>query len=184
LLRKKAVRSPDAGPQQLVAFGLVVPERQLRVVPERNDALLSSLAPNLDLLRQEVDVHPVDSAQLRQTHPRRVEQLEDRAIPHVPKLSLLRLQLGRLKQQLDLRSIEVAGQILVLLRRRDAARRVRFHLFVQVQVLVKASHGRERAPDRALIELPPRHVREKAADGEPVETLPRPFANAVVVPEK
>src|SRR5438034_7610058 len=54
--------------QQLVALRLVVPQRQLRVIAERNDALLPSLPTHLHLLREQIDVHPIDSAQLRQAH--------------------------------------------------------------------------------------------------------------------
>src|SRR5215208_3543176 len=100
------------------------------MVPERNDALLSSFAAHLYLLRQEIDVHAVDSAQLRQAHPGRVEQLQYRQVSHVGKLSFLCPDAGGLKENLDLRAIQITRKVLVRLRSLHTARGVRLDLFV------------------------------------------------------
>src|SRR6185437_12438230 len=120
---------PDRA-QELVALRLVIPQRELRVVTDRDDSLLPALAANLHLLRQQIDVHSIDSAQLRQSHASRIEQLQDRAVPDVTESTFLRLQLGGLKEQLDLRAIEISRQIFVLLRDTYSARRIGIHLFV------------------------------------------------------
>src|SRR5688572_29248060 len=160
-----AVRRLSHSPQQLVALRLVVPERKLRVVTDRDNPLFPSLATHFHLLRQEIDVHPVDAAQLGQSHPRRVKQLEDRGIPHVGELSFPCFQLRRLKQQLYLRAIEIARQILVLLGRIHTSRRIDVYLLAPMQVLVEAPHRRETAGDRALVQLFPREMCEKSKIG-------------------
>src|SRR6185503_15321822 len=101
----------------------------------------------------QVDVHPIDSSQLGQSHPRRVEQLEDRAVSYVGEFSFLRLQLGRLKQQLDLGTIEIARQVFVLLQSFDGARRIGIDQLVAMQIPVETPHGRKGARDRPLVEL-------------------------------
>ena len=161
--------------QQLVALRLVVSQRQLRVVANRDDALLPSLPAHFHLLRKQVDVHSIDAAQLRQPHPGRIEKLQHRAVPDVGEFSLLRLQLRRLKEQLDLRPVEIARQILVLLRRAHAARRIRIHLLVAVQILVEAAHRRETARNRPLVQFLAGEVRQKSADCQAIEPLPRPL---------
>ena len=99
---------------------------------------------------KQVDVGAIDSPQLRQPHSRRVEQLEDREVAHVGEAALLRVQLGALKQQLDLRAVEIAGQIPLELRAADAARGIRLDHLVAVHVRVEAPNRRERARDRSL----------------------------------
>src|SRR6202048_3543541 len=94
--------------QQLVTLRFVVPQRQLGVVADRNDALLSSLPAHLHLLRKQVDIRPTNAAQLRQSHPRGIEKLQYCAVPDVGEFSFLRLQLCRLKEQLYLRPVEIA----------------------------------------------------------------------------
>src|ERR1700682_1133836 len=137
--------------QQLVTLRFVVPQRQLSMVADRNDPLLPSLPAHLHLLRKQVDVGSIDPTQLRQSHPGGIEKLQYRAVPDVGEFSLPRLQLRRLKEQLDLRPVEITRQIFVLLRGGHAARRVRVHLLVAMQVLVKAA-DREKTPrDRALV---------------------------------
>src|SRR5438445_9604628 len=126
--------------QQLVSFLLVVSERQLRVIADWNDAFLPSLAAHFHLLRQEVDVHATDAAQLRQPHPRRVEQLQNRAVSHIRESPLLRLELGGLEKQFDLRAIEIAREIFLLLRSVDAPRRIRLDELIAVEILVEAPH--------------------------------------------
>src|SRR3954465_3802128 len=58
------------GTQQLVSLGLVVSERQLSVITDGNDAFLPPLPPHFHLLREEIDVHAVDTAQLGQAPSR------------------------------------------------------------------------------------------------------------------
>src|SRR5688500_14148270 len=176
-----AVRRLSHSPQQLVTLRLVVPERKLRVVTDRDDPLFPSLATHFHLLRQEIDVHPVDAAQLGQSHPRRVKQLEDRGIPHVGEFSFPCFQLRRLKQQLYLRAIEIARQIFVLLGRIHTSRRIHVYLLAPMQVLVEAPHRRQTASDRALVQLLAREMSEKAADRKSIKSLPRPLANSVVL---
>ena len=88
--QENAVRSPRAptARSELVALRLVVAERELRVVADGNDALLPPLPAHLHLLRHEVEVGAVDPAQLRQAHPGRVEQLEDREVADVGEVAL------------------------------------------------------------------------------------------------
>src|SRR5688500_15587957 len=179
-----AVRRLSHSPQQLVTLRLVVPERKLRVITDRDDPLFSPLATHFHLLGQEIDVHPVDAAQLGQPHPCRVEQLEDRGIPHVGEFSFPCFQLRRLKQQLYLRAIEIARQIFVLLGRIHTSRRIHVYLLAPMQVLVEAPHRRETAGDRALVQLFPREMCEKSTDGEPVQALPRPLADSVILAEE
>src|SRR4051812_9985409 len=110
------------------------------MVADWDDALLPSLSAHFHLLRQEIDVHPVDSPQLAQPHSRRIEQLEYCRVPNVGKTSFLRLQPGGLEQQIDLRAVQVRRQILVLLRSVYSARGIRLYLLVTVQVLVEAAN--------------------------------------------
>src|SRR5438067_1281611 len=90
--RSAIARLPDP-PQELIALRRIVSQRQLGVITNRNDPLLPSLSPHLDLLRQQVDIHAIDAAELREAHAGRIEQLEDRAVSDVGESSLLRLQL-------------------------------------------------------------------------------------------
>src|SRR5438132_6622004 len=69
--------------QQLVTLRFVVSQRELRVVTNGNDPLFPSLSADFHLLREEVDIHPIDSAKLGEPHPRGVKQLEDRAVSDV-----------------------------------------------------------------------------------------------------
>src|SRR5467141_4136427 len=89
--------------KERIALRFIVSQRQLGVVADRNDALLPSLPAHLHLLRKQVDVRPIDAAQLRQSHPGGIEKLQYRAVPDVGEFSLLGFQLRRLKEQLDLR---------------------------------------------------------------------------------
>src|SRR5690606_10462570 len=69
--------------QQVVAPGLVVPQREHGVIAHRKNALLLPLATHLHLLRDEVEVADVDPGELGEAHACRVEQLEDGEIPNV-----------------------------------------------------------------------------------------------------
>src|SRR6185437_10102312 len=78
----------DASPaaehaRELVAPGLVVPEREHGVVAHGDDALLASLAAQLHLLRYQVQVAAVDPGEFGEAHARGVEQLEHREIADV-----------------------------------------------------------------------------------------------------
>src|SRR5688500_12832549 len=90
------------------------------------------------------------------------------------------MQGGSLEQQLDLRAIEVSRQVLVEFWTAHAASRIGVHDLVAVHVGIEAPHGGECARDRALAELPAVQVREKPAEREAVDSLPRPVTLAVV----
>ena len=99
-----------------------------------------------------VQLAATQALQLGQAHAGRVEQLEDREIAHVDELAFPRAHLGHLKQQVDLRAVEIAGQILLELRRADGARRIRVDDLVAMQIAIEAPHRRQRARHRALAE--------------------------------
>ena len=136
----------------------------MRVIADRNDALLPSLAAHLHLLRHEVEVAAIEPLQLGEAHAGRVEQLEDREVAHVDELAFLRARLGHLEQQVDLRAIEIAGQILVELRRADGARGIRLDDLVAMQIADRSCAPRRacapssacRAPRRARCARNPR----------------------------
>ena len=85
-------------PEQLVALRLVIAQREHRMIPNRSDALLSPLPPHLDLLRHEVDVAAAQTLELREAHPRRVEELEDGQVADVGEAAFPSAHLGHLKQ--------------------------------------------------------------------------------------
>src|SRR5688572_22116131 len=128
------------------------------MVADWYDALLPPLPANLYLLRQKIDVSAVDSPQLGQSHSRRVKQLENRVVAHVGKAALLRFQLGALKEQVDLRPVEIAGQVAVELRAAHPAGGVGFDVLVSMHVGIKASNRRESARDGALRQPAPGEV--------------------------
>src|SRR5689334_14607823 len=103
------------------------------MITNRNDALLSALPGDLHLLRHEIEIAAIDSAKLRESHARRVEQLEDREVTNVVVPPLPRAHLGRLEHEIDLCAIEIARQILLELRGADRPRRVRVDDLVPVQ---------------------------------------------------
>jgi hypothetical protein len=90
---------------------------------------------------------------------------------------------GHVEEELHLRPVQVARQILVEFRRRHRPRGIRLDVLVAVEILEKAAHCAQRARDRALVELLLGEISEKTADGETVEALPRPGVRAVIASE-
>src|ERR1043166_7023632 len=165
---------PDR-PQEIVALRLVIAQRENRVVTDRDDALLAPLPSHLGLLRHDVEIGAVESLELGQSHAGRVEELEDREVSDVDELPFPRAHLGHLKQQIDLRPVEVARQIFVELRRADGTRGIRIDDFVSMQVFIEAANGRQRARHGAFAE---------SAHGDAIDALPGPFGAAVVAAEE
>src|ERR1043166_377843 len=174
---------PDR-PQEIVALRLVIAQRENRVVTDRDDALLAPLPSHLGLLRHDVEIGAVESLELGQSHAGRVEELEDREVSDVDELPFPRAHLGHLKQQIDLRPVEVARQIFVELRRADGARGIRVDDFVSMQVFVEAANGRQRARHGAFAESALGQVAEESAHGDAIDALPGPFGAAVVAAEE
>ena len=147
--RKNAVRSTFAERAcELVALRFVVAERELRVIADRNDPLLAPLAAHLELLRDEIEHVAIHARELGEAQPRGVEELENREVAHVGELPFPRARLGHLEEQIDLRAIEIRGEILVALGRLHRSRGIRLDDLVAVQKLVERPHGGERATRR------------------------------------
>src|SRR6476620_7786849 len=120
------------------------------MVAHRDDALLAPLAAHLHLLAHEIEVTAAESLQLRESHPRAVEELEDREIAHVDEVSLEGARFRELEEQVDLHAVEIAGKMLRLPRRTDRTRRVRLHHLVAVHPAIEAPHAGQRARHGAL----------------------------------
>src|SRR6185312_680995 len=146
----------------------------------RNDPLLAALSPHLYLLRNEIEIAQIDASELGKSHAGGIEHLEAGEVPNVREAAAPRARLGLLEQQVDLRTVEVAGQTLVELGRADATGRVRRHLLVSMHEPIEASYRRQGARDRALRETTPSEVAHETTNREAVYTLPRPLARPVV----
>src|SRR5512140_213986 len=166
--------------RELIALRLGVAERELRVIADRDYPLLAPLAAHLELLRHEIEHVAIDARKLGEAQSRGIEELENGEIAHIRESALPRARLGHLKQQIDLRAVQIRGEILVTLGRLHRARGICLDDLVSMQELVERSHRRERAPDGALAEPAAREVAHEAADRESVHAAPRPTLCTIV----
>ena len=138
---RHAIAARADRPKQHVALRLVVAKCERRRVADRHDALLAALATHLDLLRHQVEIRSTQPLELGQTHSRRIEQLEDGEVAYVDESALPRSYLGGLKQEADLRAVQVTGEMPLQPRRPDRARRVGVDELVAVHVAIEAADG-------------------------------------------
>src|SRR6266542_6246045 len=178
--KRSAVGAGPDRAEQLVALRFVVAQRERGVIAEGGDALLPPLAADFHLLGEEVDVGAVDSAQFGEAHPGRVEELEDRRVSDVGEFTFACARSRNLTEEIHLRTVEVAGEILLELRRRDGPRGVGVYLLVAMQKPIKAADRAQSSRHRALAQRFLRQVSEEASDGEAVESLPGPGGRTVV----
>src|SRR5436190_943556 len=119
-LDSRAGAAPVA--EEVVALRLVVAQGEHGVIAYRHDALLPALPPHLHLLAHQVEIAHAEPLQLGEAHPGRVEELEDGEVAHRGEVAFHRARFGHLEEQIDLRTIEIAGEVLVQLRRADRPR--------------------------------------------------------------
>ena len=168
--RRLAGPSPAPGERrladgQLLPILQVVANRRGRAGVERHQPLLPALAQHPRHPRAQVDVVEVEAGQLAEPQPRRVEQLEDRAIAAAER----RRRPRRLEQRGHLLFGEVRRHADLALRRRDQRARIVLDELLPPQVAQErpdrgelARRGRPRLPARV-------QLGEKAADGVAIE---------------
>ena len=83
---------------------------QRRLLAERDDPILAALAPHVHVLLLEVDVAEVESDRLRAAEARRVDELEQRAVPKRDRLLVVEA-LDELLDLLELRRIRQAARL-------------------------------------------------------------------------
>src|SRR5437016_13862971 len=96
------------------------------MLSDRHDPLLLPLAPDLELIGDEIYVLLVQARQLAQPDPRRVEQLEHREVPRLPEAAGRRAPLRLAEQEIDLDPVRVDRVLAVELGRTRRLRGVRF----------------------------------------------------------
>ena len=79
--------------------------------PHRDDPFLLPLAPDLELIGDEIYVLLVQARQLAQPDPRRVEQLEHREVPRLPEAAGRRPPLRLVEQEIDLDPVQVDREL-------------------------------------------------------------------------
>ena len=163
-----------------VAHALVLPQRTLRVITDRDDPFFAPLATHLHLPGEQVEIRTIDAAQLAEAKPGGIEELEHREVADVGILPLTGARGGGLEECLDLRAVQMPGKMLLRLWRPHGARRIGFDLVVAVQECVEGPHGGEGAADAPLPQSLPRQVCEERAHGEPVDLSPIPVVSAQI----
>jgi hypothetical protein len=76
-------RTPVASgvPNDRISMLKVAPERRYRSGPDRHDPLLATLASDLQLIGEQIEIFQIRSAQLGKSNSRGIEQLQDCEIP-------------------------------------------------------------------------------------------------------
>jgi hypothetical protein len=153
--------------QELAATVEPSAERFPGLAPHRDDPLLAAFARDPHEAIAEIQIGHVEAGQLRQSQPRGIEQLHDRAVPQHQRFVALELQQPR-----HLIHVQGLGQMARQLRRRHVAGGVRVHDVFPDQEGEEAPQGGQPALDAAGGEAPAVAPGGKGANMIAVHRLP------------
>src|SRR5256885_472350 len=154
------------------------------MLSDRHDPLLLPLAPDLELIGDEIHVLLVQARELAQPDPGRVEQLEHREVPRLPEAPGRRPPLRVVEQEIDLDPLEVEGEPALELGRARRLRGIHFHAARRVEKAIEGAQRRQGA-GRGALGQPALLLRaQPRPDRLPVHARPAPRAAIVAAAER
>src|SRR5262245_2452408 len=157
----------------------VSPERTARPIPYRNDPFLPSLASQLHLITQQIQVIQIETGQLGETKPAGIEQLQHGEIAYSGELILTGSRFHRLEQRVSAGTIEIGRKLPPQLRSLGSSQQRAFKTMLSLQVAVEGTNRRKRSRDGSLCQAPPLQFSEKAPRAQPIYLFP-PEARSVL----
>src|SRR6266480_4120062 len=154
------------------------------MLSDRHDPLLLPLAPDLELIGDEIHVLLVQARELAQPDPGRVEQLEHREVPRLPEAAGRRPPLRVVEQEIDLDPLEVEGEPALELGRARRLRGIHFHAARRVEKAIEGAQRRQGA-GRGALGQPALLLRaQPRPDRLPVHARPAPRVAIVAAAER